>query len=197
MACCSITLLSTRLLISLARTISTVTNTSASAIRKLLERSKPVDVVTVAESLDLAGEGGETGGLAYLGELAANTPSAANIRRYAEIVRERAILRQLVTAGDEIAGSAFNPLGRGQTLLDEARQCSPLPRVVSAVRRVFSTSTHCLRRWSNGFRNYTTESVRHHRCAHRLPRPRFNDIGTTTGRSLIAVVRRWVKPRLP
>jgi replicative DNA helicase len=90
-------------------------------IRKLLERSKPVDVVTVAESLDLAGEGSDTGGLAYLGELAANTPSAANIRRYAEIVRERAILRQLVTAGDEIAGSAFNPLGRDpKQLLDEA-----------------------------------------------------------------------------
>jgi len=90
-------------------------------IRKLLERAKPADVVTVAESLDLAGEGSDTGGLAYLGELAANTPSAANIRRYAEIVRERAILRQLVTAGDEIAGSALNPLGRDpKTLLDEA-----------------------------------------------------------------------------
>jgi len=90
-------------------------------ISKLLERNKPVHVVTVAESLDLAGEGNETGGLAYLGELAANTPSAANIRRYAEIVRERAILRQLVTAGDEIAGSAFNPLGRDpKQLLDEA-----------------------------------------------------------------------------
>lgn len=90
-------------------------------IRTLLERSKPVDVVTVAEALDLAGEGSETGGLAYLGELAANTPSAANIRRYAEIVRERAVLRQLVTAGDEIAGSALNPLGRDpKQLLDEA-----------------------------------------------------------------------------
>ena len=90
-------------------------------IRSLLERNKPVDVVTVAESLDIAGEGGETGGLAYLGELAANTPSAANIRRYAEIVRERAVLRQLVTAGDEIAGSALNPLGRDpKQLLDEA-----------------------------------------------------------------------------
>ena len=90
-------------------------------IRKLLEQSKPVDVLTVAESLDSAGEGSETGGLAYLGELAANTPSAANIRRYAEIVRERAVLRQLVTAGDEIAGSALNPLGRDpKQLLDEA-----------------------------------------------------------------------------
>ncbi|MBK7356874.1 replicative DNA helicase [Propionivibrio sp.] len=90
-------------------------------IRKLLERNKPVDVVTVAESLDQAGEGDDTGGLAYLGELAANTPSASNIRRYAEIVRERAVLRQLVTAGDEIAGSALNPLGRDpKQLLDEA-----------------------------------------------------------------------------
>jgi replicative DNA helicase len=90
-------------------------------IRKLLERGKPVDVVTLAESLDVAGESGDTGGLAYLGELAANTPSAANIRRYAEIVRERAILRQLVTAGDEIAGSALNPLGREpKELLDDA-----------------------------------------------------------------------------
>ena len=90
-------------------------------ISKLLERNKPVDVVTVAESLDVAGQGSETGGLAYLGELAANTPSAANIRRYAEIVRERAILRELVTAGDEIAGSAFHPMGReAKQLLDEA-----------------------------------------------------------------------------
>ena len=90
-------------------------------ISKLLERAKPADAVTVAESLDLAGDGKETGGLAYLGELAVNTPSASNIRRYAEIVRERAILRQLVTAGDEIAGSAFNPLGRDpKQLLDEA-----------------------------------------------------------------------------
>jgi replicative DNA helicase len=90
-------------------------------IGKLLERNKPADAVTVAESLDIAGESGETGGLAYLGELAANTPSASNIRRYAEIVRERAILRQLVSVGDEIAGNAFNPLGRdAKQLLDEA-----------------------------------------------------------------------------
>ncbi len=90
-------------------------------IQKLLERSKPADAVTVAESLDSAGEATETGGLAYLGELAANTPSAANIVRYAEIVRERAVLRQLVTVGDEIAGSALNPLGRDpKQLLDEA-----------------------------------------------------------------------------
>ena len=90
-------------------------------IRNLLERAKPADAVTVAEALDMAGEGDQTGGLAYLGELAANTPSAANIRRYAEIVRERAVLRQLVATADEIAADALNPLGRdAATLLDEA-----------------------------------------------------------------------------
>ncbi|MCL2346259.1 MAG: replicative DNA helicase [Desulfobulbus sp.] len=90
-------------------------------IRNLLERAKPADVVTVAEALDAAGEGEQTGGLAYLGELAANTPSAANIRRYAEIVRERSVLRQLVATADEIAADALNPLGRdAETLLDEA-----------------------------------------------------------------------------
>ncbi|MBI2306148.1 MAG: replicative DNA helicase [Rhodocyclales bacterium] len=91
------------------------------AVQRMLERGKPADVVTVAEAIDAAGETEHTGGLAYLGELAQNTPSAANIRRYGEIVRERAILRQLVTAGDEIASSALNPLGREpKTLLDEA-----------------------------------------------------------------------------
>ena len=90
-------------------------------IAKLLEKGKPADVVTVSEALDGAGEAEATGGLAYLGELAANTPSAANIRRYAEIVRERAILRQLVTCGDEIATSALNAMGRDpKSLLDEA-----------------------------------------------------------------------------
>jgi replicative DNA helicase len=90
-------------------------------IVKLLEKGKPADAVTVAEALDSAGESEHTGGLVYLGELANNTPSAANIRRYAEIVRERAILRQLIAVADEIAGNALNPLGRdAKTLLDEA-----------------------------------------------------------------------------
>lgn len=90
-------------------------------IRKLLGDNKPADALTVAEALDVAGDGERTGGLVYLGEIAANTPTAANIRRYAEIVRERAILRQLVSAGDEITTSALNPLGReAKELLDEA-----------------------------------------------------------------------------
>ena len=90
-------------------------------IAKLIEHGKPADVVTVYESLDKNGEANHVGGLAYLGEIANNTPSAANIRRYAEILRERAILRKLVTVGDEIAGGALAPSGRdANIILDEA-----------------------------------------------------------------------------
>jgi replicative DNA helicase len=90
-------------------------------IARLLEVGRPADVVTVYESIEKANEVEQTGGLAYLGEIANNTPSAANIRRYAEIVRERAVLRKLVTVGDEIAASALNPAGRDvKQLLDEA-----------------------------------------------------------------------------
>lgn len=91
------------------------------AIAKLVEQGKPADVVTVYELLDNNGEASHVGGLAYLGEIANNTPSAANIRRYAEILRERAILRKLVTVGDEIAGGALAPMGRdANIILDEA-----------------------------------------------------------------------------
>ncbi|MCK9988311.1 MAG: replicative DNA helicase [Azoarcus sp.] len=90
-------------------------------ISKLLDLGKPADVVTVFESLEKSGESEQAGGLAYLAEIANSTPSAANIRRYAEIVRERAILRKLVTVGDEIAASALSATGRdAKTLLDEA-----------------------------------------------------------------------------
>jgi replicative DNA helicase len=90
-------------------------------IRDLLGESRPADVLTVAEALENSGESAHTGGLAYLGELANNTPSAANIVRYAEIVRERAIRRKLVAISDETAAQALNPMGREtQELLDEA-----------------------------------------------------------------------------
>ncbi|MBL8473607.1 MAG: replicative DNA helicase [Rhodocyclaceae bacterium] len=90
-------------------------------IAKLIELGKPADVVTVFESVDKNNEAEQIGGMAYLGEIAVNTPSAANIRRYAEIIRERAILRRLVAAGDEIAASALNPQGRdAKELLDRA-----------------------------------------------------------------------------
>ena len=92
-------------------------------ISKLVNASKPADVITVYEHLQSIGKAEEVGGLAYLNSLAQYVPSASNIRRYAEIVRERAILRKLVTASDEIATAAFNTQGRPvDKILDEAEQ---------------------------------------------------------------------------
>ena len=91
------------------------------AIGKLVAESKPADVITVHEELQRQGKGDEVGGLAYLNSLAQYVPSASNIRRYAEIVRERSILRQLVSASDDIATSAFNTQGRPVAkILDDA-----------------------------------------------------------------------------
>ena len=73
-------------------------------ISRLVEQGRPADVVTVHESLEKSGEAEAAGGLAYLAELANQTPSAANVRRYGEIIRERAILRKLIAVADEIAG---------------------------------------------------------------------------------------------
>lgn len=90
-------------------------------IGKLIEHNRPADIVTVAESLESSAELSGVGGIAYLGALAQNTPTAANIRRYAEIVRERAVMRKLVEVGSGIAESAYSPQGRdAQQLLDEA-----------------------------------------------------------------------------
>ncbi|GAA4335628.1 replicative DNA helicase [Pigmentiphaga soli] len=90
-------------------------------ISRLVGLSRPADVITVYESLQTAGKNEEAGGLAYLNSLAQNTPSAANIRRYAEIVRDRAVLRKLVTVADDISSAAFNPQGKDpRQLLDEA-----------------------------------------------------------------------------
>jgi replicative DNA helicase len=90
-------------------------------IARLIEQAKPADVVTVAESIESSEDKDKAGGLAYLGTLAQNTPSAHNIRRYAEIVHERAVMRKLAGVGAEIADSALNPLGKDvRQLLDEA-----------------------------------------------------------------------------
>ena len=90
-------------------------------ISRLIEKGRPADVVTVDESIKSSEDRDRTGGLAYLGTLAQSTPSAHNIKRYAEIVRDRAIMRRLVEVGTEISDTALNPQGRevGQ-LLDEA-----------------------------------------------------------------------------
>jgi replicative DNA helicase len=93
------------------------------AIGALINASKPADVITVNEQLQNLGKAEEMGGLSYLNSLAQYVPSASNIRRYAEIVRERSILRKLVTASDEIATNAFNPQGKAiDRILDEAEQ---------------------------------------------------------------------------
>ena len=90
-------------------------------IAKLIEAAKPADVVTVSESVEASEDKDKTGGPAYLGALAQNTPSALNIRRYAELVRERAVQRKLAHVATGIAEEALNPAGKeiGQ-LLDEA-----------------------------------------------------------------------------
>jgi replicative DNA helicase len=90
-------------------------------ITVLINENKPADVITVAELLDSHNQLENIGGLTYLASLAQNTPSAANIRRYAEIVRERAVLRHLAEVGSEIAESAYNPEGRSAgDILDAA-----------------------------------------------------------------------------
>ncbi|MRD45951.1 replicative DNA helicase [Caenimonas koreensis] len=89
----------------------------------LINATRPADVITVFEQLQSVGKAEEIGGLAYLNSLAQYVPSAGNIRRYAEIVRERSILRKLVSASDEIATAAFNTQGKAvDKILDEAEQ---------------------------------------------------------------------------
>ena len=91
------------------------------AIGSLVQRSKPADVVTVFERLQAIGKHQDAGGLAYLNALAQSVPSAGNMRRYAEIVRERSVLRKLIATSDEIATAAFNTQGRDVAkILDEA-----------------------------------------------------------------------------
>ena len=93
------------------------------AIAILESKDSPFDVITLSEELEKHEELADAGGLAYLGRLAKETPSAANIRAYADIVRERSVLRQLIEIGTDIAGSAFNPEGRdSKQLLDEAER---------------------------------------------------------------------------
>ena len=92
-------------------------------ISLLIEDNKPADALTVAESLERSAKLDEVGGQAYIGSLAVNTPSAANIRRYAEIVHDRAIMRRLAGVGTGITDSVFNPLGRSaKDLLDLAEK---------------------------------------------------------------------------
>ena len=93
------------------------------AIGILESKTQPFDVVTLSESLSYNEELEEIGGLAYLGRLAKDTPSAANIVAYADIVRERSVLRQLINVGTDIADSGFRPEGKESTeLLENAEK---------------------------------------------------------------------------
>ena len=94
-----------------------------SAIHSLAAENRPFDIVTLSEQLAQHGVLEDAGGLAYLGELAHNTPSAANITAYAEIVRERAVVRNLIRVGTEIADSGYRSEGRpADELLDRAER---------------------------------------------------------------------------
>lgn len=81
-------------------------------IMALLEKSHPADVLTVFESLQNQGRLDDVGGMAYLNALVTGVSSAVNIRRYAEIIRDRSLLRKLISASDNIAESALSPQGR-------------------------------------------------------------------------------------
>ena len=88
---------------------------------RLISAAQPADAVTLAESLSSAGRLEQIGGLAYLGALVSGVPTAANIRHYAQIVRDRSVLRQLASTAADIAESAYQPMGRNASqLLDEA-----------------------------------------------------------------------------
>ena len=89
----------------------------------LVAQEQPIDVVTLAETLARNSELDKVGGTAYLAEIASNTPSVANIRAYAQAVRERAIFRSLISAANAIADTSFNPEGRSSDeVLDEAER---------------------------------------------------------------------------
>lgn len=88
---------------------------------RLQEGGSPIDLITLAESLERQGQLDSVGGFAYLAELSKNTPSAANIIAYAQIVRERAVIREMIKVANEITEAGYNPEGRtSDELLDLA-----------------------------------------------------------------------------
>jgi len=93
------------------------------AIHDLKHQSRPADAVTVTEWFESHGKADQIDGGAYISELAGNTPSAANVAAYAEIVREKSILRQLIDAGTTLTTAAFSSDGRdSEELLEEAER---------------------------------------------------------------------------
>ncbi|WP_038175247.1 MULTISPECIES: replicative DNA helicase [Vibrio] len=91
------------------------------AVKSILEDNKPLDLITLSEFLELREQLDDVGGFAYLADLVKNTPSAANINAYADIVAERALVRDLIGVANEIADAGYDPQGRSsEDLLDLA-----------------------------------------------------------------------------
>ena len=110
------------------------------SIASLAAEAKPCDPVTVSEHLQRLGKLNDAGGLAYLGTLTRDTPGAANARAYAEIVKERALLRELVTAGGEIAGSVWSEEGEVGARTRGDRRSGAFSRSPKAARAARDTS---------------------------------------------------------
>ncbi|EOC1767696.1 replicative DNA helicase [Vibrio fluvialis] len=90
-------------------------------VKSILDAGKPLDLITLSEFLEQREQLEDVGGFAYLADLAKNTPSAANINAYAEIVAERALVRNLIGVANEIADAGYDPQGRSsEDLLDLA-----------------------------------------------------------------------------
>lgn len=111
---------------------------------RLQESGSPIDLITLAESLERQGQLDSVGGFAYLAELSKNTPSAANISAYADIVRERAVVREMISVANEIAEAGFDPQGRTSESAGLAESASlKLPKVVQTKTKGRRTSPMC------------------------------------------------------
>jgi replicative DNA helicase len=175
------------------------------AIQTLSEKDQPCDAITLGEWFAAQNLGDQVGGMAYVIELANTTPSAANIVAYADIVREKSVLRQLIDAGTEIAGDAFQPEGRGP-----ARKCS-----MSAEQKVYKHRRGRIARGRQGFRAGMRSAVKEaFQILHQPLRESsgqvtglstgFADLDEMTARacsrptsSSLRHAPQWARPRLP
>ncbi|ALN61952.1 replicative DNA helicase [Lysobacter antibioticus] len=116
------------------------------AIRELAEKSRPFDAVTLGEWFDSQGLSEQVAGGAYLIELASTTPSAANITAYAEIVRDKAVMRKLIEVGTEIVNDGFQPDGRdsGEILAKAEQQVFAIAEAGARGRTDFTPVTKAL-----------------------------------------------------
>ena len=129
----------------------------------LQENAQPLDVITLSEELHRHDQLERVGGLAYLVEMANNTPSAANIVAYARIVRERSTLRQLIAAAQEISKSSYNPSGLdSDDLLQLAEQRigagQPVPLKMAHLKTALQERRATTVEWLTTARNYARYS---------------------------------------